>query len=407
MKWTFKYNLVAILVLIIQSAYSQTYTWTRKNNFGGGLRYDAFFFTINGKGYAGSGIDGGGATLNYIYTDLWEYNDTTDTWTQKANMPGLCKRGTASFSIANFGYVTTGWSPAQSTETWEYNSLTNSWSAKANFAGAARYNTAFFVIGNYAYAGMGYNPYTTDFWKYDQQNDTWSQIANIGGQPRSAGTGFAINGVGYVFGGGQLGGPHNNQVWQYDTSANAWSIKTFCPCYPRSASAVFTIGNDAFIGLGADDTSTFQDFYRYNPLSNTWQQLPDFGGGKRLETFAFSLGNNGYVGTGSSLIYPNLTLLQDVWQLSLNTSTFSHAKKAEVNLFPNPNNGNFYIQTNLAQLKKIDVFNSSGQLVYSNSNKTFLAPAKLNLNLKHLISGIYTLKLSFASHLQTIIFEVL
>jgi hypothetical protein len=62
-------------------------------------------FSINGKGYVGTGEFG--------YTslkDLWEYDPVIDQWTQLEDFPGGERRYAAGFSIGDKGYVGTGWS---------------------------------------------------------------------------------------------------------------------------------------------------------------------------------------------------------------------------------------------------------------------------------------------------------
>ncbi len=60
------------------------HTWTKNTNFQGQSRSYPTVFTVNGKGYIGFGIEFPAADQGNPkhYTDLWEYNATTKTWTQ-------------------------------------------------------------------------------------------------------------------------------------------------------------------------------------------------------------------------------------------------------------------------------------------------------------------------------------
>jgi hypothetical protein len=79
-----------LLQIIILLTYFNCYgdSWTQKASVGGTQRNDAVGFSIDslGKGYVGTGGDGTGGFLN----DFWEYNPSTNVWTQKANYPGYC-----------------------------------------------------------------------------------------------------------------------------------------------------------------------------------------------------------------------------------------------------------------------------------------------------------------------------
>lgn len=66
-------------------------TWTDKNGLGMGIpagstmpaRYGAVSFSINGKGYIGTGYN------NVPKNDFWEFDPATNSLTQKANFGGV------------------------------------------------------------------------------------------------------------------------------------------------------------------------------------------------------------------------------------------------------------------------------------------------------------------------------
>lgn len=60
----------------------------REIRFRGGLLYTATGFSINSKGYIGTGYDGNSKK------DFWEYDPATNSWTQKVH-----------FGEASFGQV--------------------------------------------------------------------------------------------------------------------------------------------------------------------------------------------------------------------------------------------------------------------------------------------------------------
>ena len=45
------------------------------------------------------------------------------------------------------------------------------------------------------------------------------------------------------------------------------------------------------------------DFWEYNPSTNTWTKKADFGGVGRVAAVGFSIGSKGYLGTGQTNDY--------------------------------------------------------------------------------------------------------
>jgi N-acetylneuraminic acid mutarotase len=168
-------NSVAIVTNDFWEYNPATNVWTQKADFGGGIRGEATGFSIGNKGYVGTGntqypsFSGVGGMLKQ---DFWEYNPLTNIWTQKANFGGGIRGEATGFSIGNKGYVGMGWDIWENNslkrDFWEYNPTTNIWTQKADFGGTARHEAVGFSIGNKGYVGTGgdSNYVTKDFWEY-------------------------------------------------------------------------------------------------------------------------------------------------------------------------------------------------------------------------------------------------
>src|SRR5690242_18878595 len=135
-----KITLLILILFYIIKADSQNYAWTQKADFGGGVRYEPVAFSIGDKGYAGLGVTWSGSAYDYNHQDWWEYDPSTNTWTQKANFIGAGRNGACSFVIGTDGYLGTGWTPSATSTFYKYNSVTNTWSQVATFIGAPRYD---------------------------------------------------------------------------------------------------------------------------------------------------------------------------------------------------------------------------------------------------------------------------
>src|SRR5438874_2713322 len=99
-----------IFAILLAAGLSKSHahnTWTQKANFGGSARFGAVGFSIGIKGYIGTGINGSCCPFN-VLKDIWEYDPTTDTWTQKADFGGGLRGWAVGFSIGDKGYVGTG-----------------------------------------------------------------------------------------------------------------------------------------------------------------------------------------------------------------------------------------------------------------------------------------------------------
>jgi N-acetylneuraminic acid mutarotase len=92
--------------------------WAQKTDFGGTARTGAIGFSIGTKGYIGTGQNG-----VFPYTkhhDFWEYNPISATWNQKSDFGGVVRWESVGFSINAKGYIGTGQSSIYTMDFWEY-----------------------------------------------------------------------------------------------------------------------------------------------------------------------------------------------------------------------------------------------------------------------------------------------
>jgi N-acetylneuraminic acid mutarotase len=133
--------------------------------------------------------------------------------------------------------------------------------------------------------------------------DQWTQKASFGGDARHRCTGFSIGNKGYIGGGHINSGVEitHEDYWQYDPGSDSWTQIADFGGGKRYQSTAFTIGNFAYVGMGEDDQDEyFDDFYRYIPQLNIWQEITSYPGHPRRGASAFVIGEFGYVGTGQS-----------------------------------------------------------------------------------------------------------
>lgn len=228
--------------------------WTQKNNFPGGVIGAAVAFVIQDKAYITTGFNG--INCNNL---LWEYSATSDSWSPKANFLGGQRAWASGFSIGRHGYVSGGRQGIYYyNDWWDYDQSTDSWQQVDNCPDTLIQASAF-SIANTGYVGTGYFPSgipTKHFWAYSPSANSWVQKSNFGGTERAVATGFAINGKGYIgFGDDSTQGAFTTDLWEYtpDTTNGITNLnKEFSfSVFPNPASDIIHV---SFSILGQNAT---------------------------------------------------------------------------------------------------------------------------------------------------------
>lgn len=131
----------------------------------------------------------------------------------------------------------------------------------------------------------------------------WFEKSNFGGEARHRASSFSIGNHGYI-GLGHINsviGVEYEDFWKYDPSSDTWTQIANYPegeCFHATS---FTIGNKGYVGTGRLSNGSYsKNFYTYDPALNTWTQIADLPGVERRGAVAFSVNGKGYVGTGQT-----------------------------------------------------------------------------------------------------------
>ena len=245
-----------------------TDTWTQKANFPGVGRRDAIGFAIGTKGYVGTGMDNADAFIGNALNDFYEYNPVTNIWTAKtpyANSSVQPVYFATGFAVNGKGYVCCGkiGSSFYSQELWEYNPTTNSWTQRALYPGGVRYGLCSFTMGNYGYVGTGLdeNFFVQDFWKYDPSFNAWTQIASFPASARYSASTFSMGNRAFVMCG--TDGGYKQDLYEYDVTFNQWIQRADMPGSPRRSGSSFALFGKGYLGTGKGADGTHRDFYEY------------------------------------------------------------------------------------------------------------------------------------------------
>lgn len=379
--------LLFLLIVISQQTLADTtgyFVWVQKAEFPPAARHRAIGFSIGDKGYMGLGhVNAGG--VNIAYPDFWEFDKSTNSWTQKADFGGGTRFGAVGFSIGSKGYAGTGTSAAyvDYNDLWEYNPTTNIWTQQAPMPGTPRDGATGFSINGKGYMGLGYY---NDWYEFNPQTNSWSNKAAYPGVVPSYSASFVIDTVGYVCTGEYT---YPSQLMSYHPSTDSWLPRATFPGMARFGATGFSFNGMGFIGLGCDyGYNDFKDFYEYNPITNLWDTLPEFPGSRRHYVPGFNIGNKGYCGTGT-----NGTNLKDFWEFyyyipNIDTTGIGIAEELyfseAIEIFPNPisNSANFHTKVSPIDFELFDV---SGKKIFEEKNMM----NNYQFHRENLKSGIY------------------
>ncbi|MEM6845871.1 MAG: hypothetical protein AAF632_26920 [Bacteroidota bacterium] len=185
-------------------------SWQKLTSFPGSSRKFQTAFTVDGKAYLGLGEIGNDADEEGIPSkDLWQYDPTADTWQQMSNFPGEARTGAFAMPFQNNILLGSGWSESIAWEhayfnlfsdLWEYKYSSDTWVKKndINFLPEGA-----FVLGgkDYIYCEESYPYETSGIYQYDALQDKWVFIEQslrelFGGYGRMY---FSLNNKAYVY----------------------------------------------------------------------------------------------------------------------------------------------------------------------------------------------------------------
>lgn len=372
-----KILITSVICILTFSMFSQG-TWTQKANVGGtAKRFGGIGFSIGTKGYIGAGV-----TL--LLNDFWEWDQTTNVWTQKANFTGGYRLLPVGFSIGTKGYLGLGsdGSNVYYKEFWEWDQASNTWTQKAPFPGPGREFAVGFSVGTKGYVGAGQDSLTDyqDFWEWDQTSNAWTAKTIAGGLTRSAAVGFAIGSLGYM-GTGTI----PNDFWEWNPTTSSWTQKAAIPGAGRMGAVGFSIGTKGYIGTGNDfgTGEDARDFWEWNQATNTWTQKANFGGTARSMAVGFSIGNKGYLGTGID----SVDFRDDFWEFDPNVGAVNEIDlSSQISVYPNPSIGKFTVTSGI-ETGAFSVHNADGKVVFTSSGEM----RSFTIDLSTREAGIYFL----------------
>jgi N-acetylneuraminic acid mutarotase len=101
-----------------------------------------------------------------------------------------------------------------------------------------------------------------------------------------------------------------NLLFAFVQAQDRWTSQSRLPVERERATA-FVIGNYGYVGTGVGGDRLRNDFYRYNPETDTWTEIDTMPTLGRRGAFSFAINGKGYVGGG---VNENSLLDDEFWE---------------------------------------------------------------------------------------------
>ena len=321
--------------------------WNQLPDFPGTARDDAAAFSIGPHAYFGTGLEVGWGLTN----DWWMLDIVGNPqWYSVPQLPASPRQYCTGF---NFDFGSEGFlfggrdANGALNELWCFSESTNSWTQKASLPGAGRYAAAAFTIAGKAYVVTGLldggHP-TNECWRYDPLSDDWLLVADIPGIGRHRASCINWSNYGYVIGGADSVYQALSDVWRYDVDNDEWSVAQPLPEARYGSDAIAADWLPGIIGGASNDTTFHSNAYTYSEpdgWTDLGQVIPT---GLRGGAGTYAFGGGGWhaavYGTG---LDGSFTRHREMYMTGFAFS-IGEIGSAEVTVHPNPGTSGFAIE---------------------------------------------------------------
>ena len=265
----------------IDKNFNLTNVWSQVAPFSGGLRSGGIAFSLKDKGYYGLGKSSS-ISEDIYYSDLWQYDPTTDKWSRLSDFPSTGLDMAISFVIDDVAYVALGRYYDQSINgynitTYAYEVANDKWKELQQFPGIGRTGSVSFVTNGKGYVVGGYKEkeaYTNEVWCFDPQNNSWTQKKDFPLALTGCFT-FTLNGIVYVGGGYNLKeNLKNTTLYKYDIASDSWSA-AYTDCEVLIYSTGFSSGDKCYVAGGKGELGKESLFMSFD--GKEWSTMGSFG----------------------------------------------------------------------------------------------------------------------------------
>ncbi len=147
---------------------------------------------------------------------------------------------------------------------------------------------------------------------------SWDQLSDFAGIPRDGAVGFVINNIAYVGTGySSFSSKYLNDFWKYDPNSDSWFPVAPFPGQARENAVAFSLNGKGYVGTGYNivngSNNPMSDFWEFDPAAGpmgAWNRIADFGYtsdqqaatvSARYQCAAFTVKNRAFVGWGEDI----------------------------------------------------------------------------------------------------------
>lgn len=176
------------------------------------------------------------------------------------------------------------------------------WEQVASFPGSGRDDACRFSIGDLHFCGTGRGTNfacTGDFYVYNSLGAQWNSVAALPlWQERQYATGFSYQEAGYVLGGENCNGYYFKTFWRYAPLTDTWELMPEFPGTGRAGAQHFLLGSDLYWIGGRNDSGILNEVWCFHFDTQTWQQLGNLPFAGIWRGLSFSYNGSGYIACG-------------------------------------------------------------------------------------------------------------
>ncbi len=377
-------NFLLIWTLFPLMAFAQSFQ--PLPDFPGAKRGQGVAEYFDGKIYAGTGFAEGFFTLN----DWWEYDLTTQNWTQLPDVPFTERQYVASCVARNSIFLIAGWNNNNLifNDFWKYIPNEKAWEQMPYFPAEKRWNGAAVSVGSSIYFGFGTDTSQlfADWWKFDLESGLWNRLADFPDGGRRLMVAENVGNQIIVGLGRDENGHQRNDFWEYQIENDVW--KKLALEFPDSLTyaASASMHGKMYLAGGVTNSDKIQTDYH----------IVDFHKNevKTIKNAEFRQGRSAsLVATKNCQQYllfgldTNLQRINDFWEISV---------PSEVQALQLPviqTNPIFeFLEVSLPETwQNLQILNSTGKIIYQNS----AGNCAEKIDVSNYKNGMYFLRYSF------------
>lgn len=183
--------------------------------------------------------------------------------------------------------------------------LAQSWLQRADLGSTGRHRATGFSIGNKGYAGLGHvngtgqNIVYKDWWQYDPAANSWTQKADYV-SPSYGTIAFGTSTKGYIGGGTAF----NNEFFEYNPTTNSWQAITNCPILNATDQTAFAVNDKGYVVYN-------NQCAEFDPIANNWTMKANLPGNLNIWGTSFVIGSSAFVKNGTA--FYEFKPLQNQW----------------------------------------------------------------------------------------------